>query len=438
MSFVGAIPHAVRKFFGNNAHIFNGRKIIDGCCGNFTTEQIISTYSKDYYLQANDIALYSSVLGNCLLGRDMMLEPIDEELFFLKDHMKSIDDKATIILMFSSLIKHYQQDTEFRKRMWKHYKDNFIEYFNQNKSLLLGWKEKIRIHEYTTIDVFDLFKDPPLKDAILLGFLPTYQGGYEKLYNRLHKAFRWESPKYEMLTNERREEAIHNMAQQEYVLFTDSPRQDMGDPVMIAQKIQFHSIFIYSNLEFRRAITRWRIGSNKKYFDLLKDEDEIDQSAQISIAPIDSVTMNYYRDLYLGKTVGIPSIAETALAILVDSKIIGFVGFNRIFDRAKDWRRINLLCDFVVPSTKYNRLAKLLLLVIKSDEMKRYLEEKHLQEFNYCLTSVFTDKPVSMKYRPLFELIERKQSPPRLKYKGQLGTIKLCEVISTWIKKYQK
>jgi len=49
----------------------------------------------------------------------------------------------------------------------------------------------------------------------------------------------------------------------------------------------------------------------------------------------------------------------------------------------------------------YRRLAKLLLLVTQTREVRRLLEEKFFLEIPKCRTMVFTDKPVSMKYRGL-------------------------------------
>ena len=439
MSFVGAIPAAVRKFVGNHGHIFDGRLIINGCAGNFTVEQLITKYSKNFYMHSNDISIYSSFLGAYLTDQDLKMDikPGNEELNFLRDYMNSPEEKATLILMFSSLIKHYQQNTEYRKRLWKHYVNNFPVYFAENREALRKWKDSVKVDKYSMMDVYDLYKNPP-KEAILLSFLPTYTGGYEKLYIRLNKAFKWPEPSYQMLDEQRAEDVIKMMAERDYVYFTDNERRELGSPVMIAKKIQYRTIYIYSNLPFKKSITRRRISSKIVYFRLFGSGDEIKADDKITLHEIDTMTMNYYRDVYLAKNVGIPSISEASYAVAINGKVFGFVGFNRVFDRSKDWAKITLLCDFVVPSKKYKRLSKLMLLIVCSKEVRRILEEKYLQAFTRCYTSVFTDKPVSMKYRGIFKLVERKTDPPRLKYGSKMGKIKLEEVIPLWLKKYEK
>ena len=116
----------------------------------------------------------------------------------------------------------------------------------------------------------------------------------------------------------------------------------------------------------------------------------------------------------------------------VDGKVFGFLIFARMQGRGD----VYLLADFVVDSTRYSRLAKLLLLVIQSKEIRRMMEEHLLDELPTCRTMVFTDKPVSMKYRGLFKLARR--DPGKLVYETELGIRGLEEVIPLWLKKYQK
>ena len=126
--------------------------------------------------------------------------------------------------------------------------------------------------------------------------------------------------------------------------------------------------------------------------------------------------MNYYRDVYLSKGVGIPADGEAPFAVAVDGKVFGFLIFARMQGRGD----VYLLADFVVNSTRYRRLAKLLLLVIQTREMRRMMEEKFLLENSpRARTMVFTDKPVSMKYRGLFKLARR--DPGKLVYETELG-----------------
>jgi len=142
--------------------------------------------------------------------------------------------------------------------------------------------------------------------------------------------------------------------------------------------------------------------------------------------------VNYYRDVYLSKGVGIPADGEVPLVAAVDGKVFGFL----IYSRMQGGGDVYLLADFVVNSSRYQRLAKLLLLITQTAEVRRLLEEKFLLEISKCRTMVFTDRPVSMKYRGLYKLARR--DPGKLVYETEMGILDLKEVIPLWLKKYEK
>jgi hypothetical protein len=130
--------------------------------------------------------------------------------------------------------------------------------------------------------------------------------------------------------------------------------------------------------------------------------------------------------------VGIPADGEVPLVAAVDGKVFGFL----IYSRMQGGGDVYLLADFVVNSCRYRRLAKLLLLVTQTREVQRLLEEKFLLEIPKCRTMVFTDKPVSMKYRGLYQLARR--DPGKLVYETDMGILDLSEVIPLWLKKFEK
>ncbi|HEY5497776.1 MAG TPA: hypothetical protein VIK19_05540, partial [Syntrophales bacterium] len=95
-------------------------------------------------------------------------------------------------------------------------------------------------------------------------------------------------------------------------------------------------------------------------------------------------------------------------------------------------RGVYMLSDFVVNS-RIKRLSKLLLLVTKTKELRRMLSKKFLNSADFILTTAFTDKPVSMKYRGMYKLLKREEG--FLQYVTDCGTLSLNEVIETWKKK---
>jgi hypothetical protein len=167
-------------------------------------------------------------------------------------------------------------------------------------------------------------------------------------------------------------------------------------------------------------------------FTRLSDDDVITKKSQLTLIPTSNRVVNYYRDVYLSKGVGIPADGEVPMVAAVDGKVFGFL----IYSRMQGGGDVYLLADFVVNSGRYRRLAKLLVLMTQTREVRKLLEEKFLLEISRCRTMVFTDKPVSMKYRGLYKLARR--DPGKLVYETGMGILDLKEVIPLWLKKYEK
>jgi hypothetical protein len=67
-----------------------------------------------------------------------------------------------------------------------------------------------------------------------------------------------------------------------------------------------------------------------------------------------------------------------------------------------------LLSDFPIAPTKYKRLAKLVLYAALSKESKMLAERLTNKRMKSLVTTAFSKNPVSMKYRGLFKLLNKK------------------------------
>ncbi|NMB82898.1 MAG: hypothetical protein GYA14_13885 [Ignavibacteria bacterium] len=122
--------------------------------------------------------------------------------------------------------------------------------------------------------------------------------------------------------------------------------------------------------------------------------------------------------------------ATIVLCVTLGRKTFGFLGFSNF--RMKD-NTCLLVFDFVV--LNYKKLSKLLIMLARSLEVKAFISEKLLTNLDTLLTAVFTDNPVSMKYRGEWELKERKSG--KLIYKTGFYNTK-DEEFKRWKEKYLK
>jgi len=91
--------------------------------------------------------------------------------------------------------------------------------------------------------------------------------------------------------------------------------------------------------------------------------------------------------------------------------------------------------DFVVNSNQ-QKLSKLVLYLLKSEEIRELLIDWFKHYYQGLKTTVYTNKPVSMKYRGVFNLIRRDRG--KLIYVGEFSGLRLQVNYKLWLKKILK
>jgi hypothetical protein len=431
--FVGSINSKIRNLIFTEKEIFKGRKICVGCSGNFTVEQILQ--GLDCEIWSNDIALYSSLIGNHLINRPMRAEITEPGYAWLEPYMKDggIDRIAAVSLLFE-MLKHEKGNNLNQCRMFAHYRNNFNEYHDQSCRRISKAIELIKISNYSTADVHDLYRDLPF-EWLRVAFLPTYVGGYEKLYARLEKIISWDAPAYSVLTAERFEETVCFMRSGQFLYLSDHDRGEDG-LFAIVKTGRLRSVYLYSNLPFRKSYIMPYARFEKSNLALLPEDYQVTESSKITYVKTDNHHLNYYKNLFLKKGIDY-STGLSPLFVLIDGYLFGFLLFDLIrygMDQDKATRGVYVLSDFVVASP-IKKLSKLLLLATKTKELQEILKSKLIQAVDFLLTTAFTDKPVSMKYRGVYDL--QKRGKGFLQYTTPSGTITAAEAVRIWLKKYK-
>jgi hypothetical protein len=123
--FIGAINSGVRQFLASMAPTIDGHDCVIGCSGNFTSETVLSLFSKPTAIYSNDVSLYSCLAGAYLTGEDFPMSISDERLGWLEPWMGSDLSKLAAIMVLIDMLPFEKQDNAYKKRMWKIYLENF-------------------------------------------------------------------------------------------------------------------------------------------------------------------------------------------------------------------------------------------------------------------------------------------------------------------------
>ena len=274
MSFTGSINSDVRRWFGNIAPKLKNSFIVVGCSGNFTVEQLITRNTSPEYIWSNDVTLYSSVLGAYLCDEEFDLTITDKKFSFIEPFLDSTESKAAIILIMSEALKYEKCKNPFEERIWNHYKSNFVSYHEKTIIKIRDRKQKVKIDKYTAKDIADLLNEIP-KQSIVIAFMLTYVGGYEKLYKRLEEVFSWPRPQYKIIDKEAKEEILKSMMRFSFIYIDDQEKENLP-PTAMVQKRAFKSVYLYSNIDFKRKYyIRNKMNFEKSSFEMLSDDHEI-------------------------------------------------------------------------------------------------------------------------------------------------------------------
>jgi len=89
-----------------------------------------------------------------------------------------------------------------------------------------------------------------------------------------------------------------------------------------------------------------------------------------------------------------------------------------------------------VVNSHTKKLSKLLIMLELSHDVRMLLARNVGDYYDYIKTPVYTDKPVSMKYRGVFKLTKKEKG--KLTYTGEFVKESINEIYKTWLKRYKK
>ena len=431
--FVGAINAAVRQFLGNCALDFSGAKVIVGCSGNFTMETVLTHCGAPAEIHSNDVSLYTCMAGRWLTGEPVDFTVKDADYLWLQKYTTPIERVAAILVLLD-MLEHDKRDTQHRRRMWQNFRQAF-------DLLVLGTIEKlekvqVRVTSFYAGDVMEHFKrfeDDP--EAIFAAFCPTYSGGYERLYKRLDAVIGWDPPTYSLLDDDARANLLTWMRERKFLWYDDRQHLDMV-PVMRQQgSLRARPVYLYSNTIGKTAFLRGNAPKPLPKYKLAGESFQITPESTIRLVRIKTGEIASYKDAFLAKNIMFGS-GMWGFAVQIDGKVVGFIEYspeNSLRGGLPD--SVYLFADFSVPGTRYTRLSKLIVMLTVAGETRRLLECARQIRQRKLITTAFTERAVSMKYRGVLTLTKRgedKDGKKFLQYEGVFNDLSWQQTLEKW------
>jgi hypothetical protein len=263
------------------------------------------------------------------------------------------------------------------------------------------------------------------RNAVCISFPPTYEGGYERLFKKLDAIFDWPRPNYEIFSPDDFEQFSADVRTFKHWMISSDAEQlplTTQHVATVQTSLRSKPVFMYCDSAPTRFASASQQLAGNPWAPLTNEVIE-----PVQVVRIDGKVLNAIRSVYLNPHI-MPAMPQRCYAVLSAGKLVGAFGVS--------WGRgylpcdIYLMCDFAVRPSPHKRLSKLILASLLSKAVQIDLEQCTCSRVKVIGTTAFTDKPVSMKYRGLFEVHNRGEG--YINYMGQAGRWSLKEGFEWW------
>lgn len=410
--FFGTTPAIVSQFVHAEIARIKPARVFVPFAGNFVIEQLAAAIDKSIEVHSTDVSLYSLAIGFAAIGRQIPAMLTDEwrEHFPMFGQSNDPIEQAAEVIFFADYARNFGKDKHaYYASLNRHARANAERYKQKILGKLRQFVSGLGSFMFYGQDacvILDMvregdfvFYDPP----VLLG-------DYEKMFGLLENSvYQWQKPEYTVITDELKATHLFELHRRgATVLYrTNNPIEPPHNYENIYRyQYKYHGHYcLYANkrnTSFVGRFTALREDPNTA-LRLIGKDDVITPLSAVEVRRVSGQIANHYRLLWVKKAEmtdgGIPFL------VFVDGKVAGLMQLSSGLMFGIDL--ISIFSDPAAPTSRYKRLSKLILYLICTEEMLQMFNDMTMWEHTGFTTRVFTNEPVSMKYRGLFELSER-------------------------------
>lgn len=452
--FIGSINRHMRAVLRAAARDWRGLPVYVACSGNFTVERILARGGAGggagdgtggdagrsaagdaaggvWPIHSNDVSIYSCALGWHLAGQAVPYRLKDPQgpFAWLAEFLQPGLATVATLLLAGEMLKTAGENA-YARRMREQYRRRWPALHAATVERVRKATANLAIASYTAGDC-RAFLTGADRSGVCISFPPTYKGGYERLFRRLEALFDWPRPQYPLFAPEDLEAFSATVRSfRHWMLSSDQPQPALQahHVATVQTSLLSKPVYMYADRgEARYAAARQALGRNP----WAPRTDEVVEP--IEVVRIDGKTLNAIRSVYLAQHIAVCD-APRSYAVLSAGKLVGCFAFA--LPRGPLPCDLYLLTDFAVRPTPHRRLSKLVLACAVSRPVRQDLEQWLCGRIRTLGTTAFTDRPVSMKYRGLFEVHSRSEG--KVNYLGPAGRWSLKEGYQWWKSRHSR
>lgn len=427
--FVGAVPKQVIEQIMRSVDFPGWGKVFVGCSGSSRFDQAVKAAHPKVEVHSNDVSLLTCSLGALLTDQPFPIE-FTGRLAFIEPHVADRPFIARVAAVEIALeMSEYRGENEHAKSHFANYQRTFAPLLADTIRRVTAFRERTRITAFHAGDFRLQARRAADAGGGVAAFPPTYRRGYERLYKFLDDNTEWPRPSYEVWSPDLVEAWLDELDAMgvRYCVLTDR-ELERHTPVTVYRGRVNKPVFTFSDRA--RSSVRASGGTSTPFKYTALDPVSVTAASKVTILAATSGQMNYLKDVYLAHGI-LHTDGIANFLVLVDGRLAG--GFIYALNRMGSVpNSIYLLSDFALAPR--SRVSKLVAMLATSRTMIHLLETKLMARIEIVLTTAFTDHPVSMKYRGIFTLQNRK--PGMLNYASAVRDLTPAAIFAEWFRRF--
>lgn len=426
--FIGSLPKKVIQQAISHIDLNNWRGVHVCCSGSFKIEQAIRSVNTTIPIHSNDVSLISSIVGYAKTGYEIVFN-FKNDLDYLNKYLSTDAETQLALIAYAMQLGKYKSDNQYCNARRDFLEREIEAIIQSNKERAKKYLEQISISSFFCGDFIQHIEAAKDSGSGVMVFAPTYKGGYERLYKVINDNVNWASePSYEIYDPKQTHDIIERLYDENrnFIFFVDQQYDDIK-PTMVYEGSN-KPIFAYTNS--RKSSIRRDSNRARAFKYTAIDTNLIGEKSKVTAVVATSETMNFLKDIYLAKGIKHKNGMFNVL-FYVDGMLAGGAIYS-LPQFGDKLRQIYILSDFSL--SRRRKLSKLIAMLATSKQIIDYINKKYFINIERVLTTAFTKKPVSMKYRGIFRLDAKKDG--FLNYSSEVRDKTLDEIYGEWFKKY--
>ncbi|ECG8260392.1 hypothetical protein FO131_19650 [Salmonella bongori] len=422
--FIGSIPKKLITQILANIHL--KPRVYIGCSGSFRTEHAIKNLMPEKQVFGNDVSLLSCAVGNLLIG-----ERLDVEFSGRLDPLNLLRSDAvanTSAICLAITLARFKGNNQYSRAHFAHIMRNLGAYHRAEREKLLRYTDGFAIDGFYAGDFHRQIEAARENDGTVIMFAPTYKGGYENIYKFVNENTKWDAPSYGIWDPENIDTLVQDLLEkdQHFAIVSDRRLACMEPRIMFAGSNK--PIYMYA--KDARSSLRREPKKSQQFRYRLMDTDAITETSKVDIALLNAQQLNYLKNIYLAKGIN-HKAGMLNFAVLVDGMLAGAFIFS-MAQYGDKIHNIYMLSDF--STSRHRKLSKLIPMLATSRSVINHVNRKYLIDIQSVYTTAFTVKPVSMKYRGIYQLVKRGEG--FLNYASAVREQSPQQIFNEWYRKY--